>query len=143
MNILVIDIGGTSVKMRATGQETTRAFPSGPDLTPEQMVAKVKETVGEWEYDVVSVGYPGPAVNGHPVEEPRNLAPGWVGFDYEEAFDCPVKLMNDAAMQALGSYKGGRMFFMGLGTGLGTALIIEGAMQPHGACPPSLQKRDL
>jgi glucose-6-phosphate isomerase len=130
MNILVIDIGGTSVKMLATGREVSRVFPSGPTLGPEQMVSKVQEVVGEWEYDVVSIGYPGPAINGRPIEEPRNLGPGWIRFDYEEAFDCPVKLMNDAAMQALGSYEGGRMFFMGLGTGLGTALVIEGAVQP-------------
>lgn len=130
MNVLVVDIGGTSVKILATGQEASRAFSSGRSLTPEQIVSSVLSIAGEWKYDVVSLGYPGPAVNGRPVEEPRNLAPGWVRFDYERAFDCPVKLMNDAAMQALGSYEGGRMFFMGLGTGLGTALVIEGAVQP-------------
>ncbi|OPY65817.1 MAG: Glucose-6-phosphate isomerase [Syntrophorhabdus sp. PtaU1.Bin002] len=130
MNILVVDVGGTSVKILATGQEAPRTFPSGPSLTPEQMASSVLSIAGDWTYDVVSIGVPGPVVNGRPVEEPRNLGPGWVMFDYEEAFGRPVKIMNDAAMQALGSYKGGRMLFMGLGTGLGTALIVEGAVQP-------------
>ena len=130
MNVLVVDVGGTSVKILATGQESSRSFPSGPTLTPDQMASRVLEIAGEWKYDVVSIGFPAPVINGRPVEDPMNLAPGWVAFDYEEAFDCPVKLMNDAAMQALGSYKGGRMFFMGLGTGLGTALIVEGLCTP-------------
>jgi glucose-6-phosphate isomerase len=130
MNILVVDIGGTSVKILATGQETPRWFLSGPTLVPEHMVSKVLEDAGAWEYDAVSIGYPGPVVSGRPMEEPRNLGPGWVGFDYEGAFGCPVKMMNDAAMQALGSYQGGRMFFMGLGTGVGTALIVDGAVMP-------------
>lgn len=130
MKVLVIDIGGTSIKMMTTGQDTPRAFPSGCSFTPEEMVLKVSQTAGEWKYDVISIGFPGPVVNGRPLEEPRNLGPGWVKFDYEGAFSCPVKMMNDAAMQALGSYEGGRMFFMGLGTGLGTALIVEGAVQP-------------
>ncbi len=130
MNILVVDIGGTSVKILATKEETPRSFSSGPALTPDQMASRVKMLAEDWEYDVASIGYPGPVVKGRPVEEPRNLGAGWVRFDYEEAFGCPVKLMNDAAMQALGSYKGGRMFFLGLGTGLGTALIVEGSVQP-------------
>jgi polyphosphate glucokinase len=130
MNVLVVDVGGTYIKVLATGQEGPRAFSSGPTFTPKQMVSKVRQTAGEWQYDVVSIGYPGPVLGGRPIAEPRNLGPGWVGFDYEGAFRCPVKLMNDAAMQALGSYEGGRMLFMGLGTGLGTALIVEGAVQP-------------
>ena len=99
MNVLVVDVGGTSVKLLATGQETPRAFPSGRTLTPEEMVLKVGQTIGEWKYDVVSLGYPGPVVNGRPVEEPCNLAPGWVRFDYEQAFDCPVKLTNGLMRQ--------------------------------------------
>lgn len=130
MNILVVDVGGTSVKILLTGQLTPRAFPSGPTLTASEMVSKVRQVAGEWKYEMVSLGVPAPVVNGHPVEEPRNLGPGWARFDYKEAFGCPVKLMNDAAMQALGSYNGGRMFFMGLGTGVGTALILDGALQP-------------
>ncbi len=130
MKILVVDVGGTSVKMLVTGEETARSFPSGPGLTPGEMVSRVLSAAGEWKYDAVSMGIPCPVVNGRPVGEPLNLGPGWVMFDYEEAFNRPVKIMNDAAMQALGSYRGGRMFFMGLGTGLGTALIVDGSMQP-------------
>jgi len=130
MNVLVVDVGGTSVKTRATGQETVRSFSSGRSLTPGEMVSSVLAIAGDWKYDMVSIGVPAPVVNGRPVEDPMNLAPGWVTFDYEEAFDSPVKIMNDAAMQALGSYKGGKMFFMGLGTGLGTALIVDGIVHP-------------
>ena len=111
MNVLVIDIGGTNVKMLATGQEAARRFPSGPALTPEKMVSEAKQAPEGWSYDVVSIGYPGPVLDGRPVAEPRNLGPGWVGFDCESAFGCPAKIMNDAAMQAIGSYEGGRMFF--------------------------------
>jgi predicted NBD/HSP70 family sugar kinase len=130
MNILVVDVGGTSVKVLATGQNAPRVFPSGPTLTADQMVLKVRNVAEGWKYEVVSIGVPAPVVNGRPVEEPRNLGPGWVRFDYEEAFGCPVKMMNDASMQALGSYEGGRMLFVGLGTGLGTALIVDGAVLP-------------
>jgi polyphosphate glucokinase len=130
MNVLVIDVGGTSVKVLATGQNAPRVFPSGPTLTADQMVLKVRQVAEGWKYEVASIGVPAPVVNGRPVEEPRNLGPGWVRFDYEEAFGCPVKMMNDASMQALGSYEGGRMLFVGLGTGLGTALIVNGAIQP-------------
>lgn len=130
MNVLVVDVGGTSVKTLATGQETARSFSSGPSLTPDQMALSVLKIAAEWNYDVVSIGVPGPVVNGRPVEDPLNLGPGWVTFDYEGAFNCPVKIMNDAAMQALGSYEGGRMFFIGLGTGLGTALIVDGTVHP-------------
>src|SRR5471030_990264 len=104
MNVLVIDVGGTNVKILATGQTDPRKFPSGPMLTPNAMVAGVKELAGEWKYDVVSIGYPGPILHGKIAREPHNLAPGWIDFDFAAAFGCPVKLLNDAAMQALGSY---------------------------------------
>jgi predicted NBD/HSP70 family sugar kinase len=119
MNVLAVDVGGTHVKILATGQKEPRKVLSGPTLRPEQMVTGVKKLAGKWKYEVVSIGYPGPVHQGRPIAEPHNLAPGWVGFDYQAAFGCPVKLVNDAAMQALGSYKGGRMLFLGLGTGLG------------------------
>jgi len=130
MNILVVDVGGTSVKILATGQENPRKIPSGPTMTAEQMVAAVKELAGDWQYDVVSIGYPGFVVRGRPVTEPYNLALGWVGFDFQSAFGCPVKIINDAAMQALGSYKGGKMLFLGLGTGLGAAMVVDGVVEP-------------
>jgi polyphosphate glucokinase len=130
MNILVVDVGGTSVKILATGQENPRKFPSGPTMTAEQMVATVKELAGDWQYEVVSIGYPGFVVRGRPVTEPYNLALGWVGFDFQSAFGCPVKIINDAAMQALGSYKGGKMLFLGLGTGLGAAMVVDGVVEP-------------
>jgi len=130
MNVLVVDIGGTSIKILATGQDEPRKFPSGSKLTPEQMVSGVKELAGEWQYDVVSVGYPGPVLQGRVVAEPYNLASGWTGFDFEAAFGRPVKLMNDAAMQALGSYKGGVLLFLGLGTGFGAALVTDGVVTP-------------
>jgi polyphosphate glucokinase len=130
MNVLVIDVGGTKVKILTTGQDTPRKFPSGPDLSAAQMVAGVQEAAAGWEYDVVSIGYPGPVLRGRPVSNPVNLGAGWVGFDFDAAFGHPVKLVNDAAMQALGSYEGGRMLFLGLGTGLGTALIVDGIVEP-------------
>jgi polyphosphate glucokinase len=130
MNVLVVDVGGTHVKILATGQDEPRRFVSGPTLTAEQMVAGVKELAGDWPYDVVSIGYPGPVLRGRPVAEPRNLGPGWVGFDFEAAFDRPVKLVNDAAMQALGSYQGDKMLFLGLGTGLGSTLVVDGIAEP-------------
>jgi polyphosphate glucokinase len=128
--VLVIDVGGTSVKILATGQQEHRAFPSGHKMTPKQMVAGVKKLAAGWRYDVVSMGYPGPVLRGRPVAEPYNLASGWVGFDFAGAFGAPVKVINDAAMQALGSYEGGKMLFLGLGTGLGTAMIVEGIIEP-------------
>jgi len=130
MNALVVDVGGTSVKILATGQEEPRRFPSGPAMTPETMVAEVKKLAADWKYDVVSVGYPGIVVRGRIAAEPRNLGKGWVGFDFPAAFGCPVKTINDAAMQALGSYRGGTMLFLGLGTGLGTALVADGTVVP-------------
>jgi predicted NBD/HSP70 family sugar kinase len=130
MKVLVIDIGGTNVKVLVTGEEVPRKFPSGPTLTPDAMVAGVIKIAEGWEYDAVSIGYPGPVLRGRPVSDPVNLGPGWVGFDFGAAFHRPVQLINDAAMQALGSYEGGKMLFLGLGTGLGSAVISEGMIEP-------------
>jgi polyphosphate glucokinase len=130
MNVLVIDIGGTHVKVLATGQDTQREFDSGPTLTPQRLVSGVRKLVKDWKYDVVSIGYPGPVHENRPVSEPWNLGKGWAGFDFAAAFRRPVKVMNDAAMQALGSYKRGKMLFLGLGTGLGSALIADGIVEP-------------
>jgi polyphosphate glucokinase len=130
MRILVVDIGGTHLKVLATGRRTPVRLPSGPDLTPQAMVKSVKAAAAAWQYEVVSIGFPAPVVHGHPVSEPHNRGTGWVGFDFEKAFGKPTRLMNDAAMQALGSYQGGRMLFLGLGTGLGSALIVDGVLEP-------------
>jgi polyphosphate glucokinase len=130
MNVLVADVGGTNVKILITGQTEPRKFPSGPTMTPEQMVAGVKELAGDWKYEAVSIGYPGRVHRGRIVADPHNLAAGWVRFDFEAAFGCPVKLLNDAAMQALGSYEGGLLLFLGLGTGLGSALVADGVVVP-------------
>jgi len=130
MNVLVIDVGGTHVKYLVTGQTEHRKFDSGTNLTAEDMADGVKRDTQDWKYDVVSIGYPGPVLHGKPVAEPANLGGGWVGFDYEAAFGCPVKLINDAAMQALGSYEGGKMLFLGLGTGLGSTMIVDGVVEP-------------
>jgi polyphosphate glucokinase len=115
--VLVVDVGGTSVKILATEQSESRWFPSGPKLTPKRMVATVIKLAADWTYDVVSIGYPGPVLGGRPSAEPVNLGRGWIAFDFAQAFGRPVKVMNDAAMQALGSYEGGKMLFLGLGTG--------------------------
>jgi polyphosphate glucokinase len=128
--VLVVDVGGTSVKILATGQSESRSFPSGPKLTPRRMVAGVKKLAADWTYNAVSIGYPGPVLRGRPIAEPYNLGRGWVGFEFAAAFDHPVKVVNDAAMQALGSYRGGKMLFLGLGTGLGTAMVINGTIEP-------------
>ena len=130
MRILAIDVGGTHVKALMTGRTTPIKIPSGPSMTPKAMVAAVKNATVAWKYDVVSIGYPGPVLHGKPVSEPNNLGAGWVGFNFARAFGCPVKVINDAAMQALGSYHGGRMLFLGLGTGLGAALIVDGVLEP-------------
>jgi predicted NBD/HSP70 family sugar kinase len=130
MKVLVIDVGGTSVKILASGQSKSREFLSGPTMTPQQMVSRVKELADEWAYDVVSIGYPGLIHTGRIISEPHNLGPNWVCFDFEDAFGCSVKLINDAAMQALGSYKEGILLFLGLGTGLGSALVLEGKVIP-------------
>jgi polyphosphate glucokinase len=130
MRVLVVDVGGTHVKVLATGEKTHQELASGPTLTAAQMVTGVKAVAADWKYDAVSVGYPGPVLDGRPVAEPHNLGRGWVAFDYQAAFGCPVKVVNDAAMQALGTYKGGKMLFLGLGTGLGTAFVVHGIVEP-------------
>jgi polyphosphate glucokinase len=130
MKVLVVDIGGTNVKMLASGQENPRKFPSGPELTPEQMVVGVLSATKDWEYEAVSIGFPGPVLCGQPMTEPVNLGPGWMGFDFAAAFHRPVKVVNDTAMQALGSYQGGRMLFLGLGTGFGATVIMDGVIEP-------------
>jgi predicted NBD/HSP70 family sugar kinase len=130
MNVLVVDIGGTYVKILATGQKERRRFESGPNMTPQRMVAGVKKLTADWKYDVISIGYPGRVRRNRPVAEPHNLAKGWVRFNFEAAFQRPVKIINDAAMQALGSYRSGTMLFLGFGTGLGSALVVEGHVVP-------------
>jgi len=130
MRIMVVDIGGTHVKLLATGRRTPVRLPSGPELTPNEMVKLVKAAVSGWQFEAVSVGVPAPVVHGRPISEPHNLGPGWLGFNFHKAFGKPVKVVNDAAMQALGSYQGGRMLFLGLGTGLGSALIVDGVVEP-------------
>jgi predicted NBD/HSP70 family sugar kinase len=130
LKVLVVDIGGSHIKVRASGQRQLIKILSGPKMTARGMVRAVKEAVSGWTYDVVSIGYPGVVLGGKVVSEPRNLGGGWVGFNFARAFGCPVKVVNDAAMQALGSYKGGRMLFLGLGTGLGAALIVDGVLEP-------------
>ena len=129
-SVLVIDVGGTHVKVLATGRKEPIKIPSGPKMTAKKMVEDVRQAVAGWKYSAVSIGYPGPVVRGQPMTEPFNLGRGWVRFDFKKAFGRPVKLINDAAMQALGSYCGGRMLFLGLGTGLGSALIMEGVLGP-------------
>jgi polyphosphate glucokinase len=128
--VLVVDVGGTNIKLLATGQTEPTKIPSGPDMTPQAMVDVVKKATADWGYAKVAIGYPGVVVDGRPLLEPANLAKGWVGFDFSKALSHPVRVINDAAMQALGSYEGGRMLFLGLGTGLGSAMIIEGVLQP-------------
>ncbi len=128
--ILVIDVGGTHVKLLVTGMKQPILIPSGRTLTPAVMIRQVKDAVKSCPYDVVSIGYPGPVVHGRPLREPHNLGQGWVGFDFRRALGRPVKIINDAAMQALGSYKKGRLLFLGLGTGLGSAMIADGVVEP-------------
>lgn len=129
-NILVIDVGGTHVKLLATGQETRREFDSGPNMTPDEMVTQVKALTSDWNYDVVTIGFPAPVRDGKPAAEPYNLGSGWVDFDFEKAFGHPTRILNDATMQALGDYRGGRMLFLGLGTGFGSALIVDDVLVP-------------
>jgi polyphosphate glucokinase len=131
MRILVIDVGGTHVKVQATGHKQRVQFPSGPKMTPAKMVSAVRAATAGWKYHAVAIGYPGPVVHGRPLSEPQHLGPGWVGFDFRKAFGGrPVRIVNDAAMQAVGSYEGGRMLFLGLGTGLGSALIVDHVLEP-------------
>lgn len=127
---LVIDIGGTHVKLLLIGRRIPVKIPSGPEMTPNELVAAVGNAAKKWKYSRISIGFPGPVLHGKPVTEPHNMGDGWVGFDFEKALGRPVRLINDAAMQAIGSYEGGRMLFLGLGTGLGSALIAEGILQP-------------
>jgi polyphosphate glucokinase len=128
--VLAIDVGGTHVKIRVSSRRETREFESGPTMTPRRMVARVRELAADMKYDVVSIGYPGVVVHGKIVTEPHNLGRGWVGFNFRKAFGRPTQVMNDAAMQAIGSYEGGRMLFLGLGTGLGSALVVDGTVAP-------------
>lgn len=130
MKILVIDIGGTHVKVLVSGAKDHRQFVSGKTMTPQRMVAGVKKITRDWKFDALSIGFPGPVVDGHIFSEPKNLGKGWIGFDFAKAFGKKVQVVNDAAMQALGSYNGGRMLFLGLGTGLGTAMIVDGVLAP-------------
>ena len=129
-SILVIDVGGSHVKVLMTGRKNPIRIRSGPTMSAREMVRAVRKATVGWRYARVSIGYPGPVLHGTPVSEPRNLGEGWLGFDFKKAFGCPVRVINDAAMQALGSYKGGRMLFLGLGTGLGSALIVAGVLEP-------------
>jgi polyphosphate glucokinase len=128
--VLAIDVGGSHVKARVFGRKDMRQFESGPTLTPRQMVAGIHKLTGDWNYDAVTVGYPGVVLHGKIIVEPHNLGPGWVGFDFRKAFGRPTHILNDAAMQAIGSYEGGRMLYLGLGTGLGSALIVDGIVAP-------------
>jgi polyphosphate glucokinase len=130
VKVLVIDVGGTNLKLLTTGRRTPRKVPSGPKFTPRLMVRDTLEMVAGWDFDAISIGYPGPVADNRPVGEPANLGKGWVRFDYEKAFGRPVRMMNDAAMQAIGSYEGGRMLFLGLGTGLGTTILLDGTVVP-------------
>lgn len=130
MKVLVLDVGGTNVKMLATGQTEPRKVPTGSKFTPADLVAAVRKSAADWKFDVVAIGYPGLIVRGRPIADPFNLGPGWVGFDFEGKLGRPVKLINDAAMQALGSFEGGRMLFLGLGTGLGSAMVVDGIIEP-------------
>jgi polyphosphate glucokinase len=131
MDILVIDVGGTHVKISlSTRPDEKRKFDSGSELTPGQMVEGVKGLAQDWPYTVISLGYPGAVLGGRPVHDPHNLGAGWTGFDFAAAFACPVRIVNDAAMQALGNYQGGKMLFLGLGTGLGSAMIVDAIVEP-------------
>jgi len=130
MRVLTIDVGGTNVKILSTGQTVPRKVPSGPTMTPKEMVTAVKALAAEWQYDAVTIGYPGQVIGGRIVLEPHNLGRGWVGFDFKAAFGRPVRIINDAAMQALASYEGGRMLFLGLGTSVGATLIADDTVVP-------------
>lgn len=130
MKILVIDVGGTHVKVLASGQKTPIKIPSGSKMTAPKMVKLVREATMKWRYEAVSIGFPGPVIANRPMREPHNLGDGWVHFDFHRAFGRPTKVVNDAAMQALGSYSKGRMLFLGLGTGLGSAIVFDGIVEP-------------
>jgi polyphosphate glucokinase len=129
-NILVIDVGGTHIKVTDQHHKAPVKIDSGAGMTAALMVADVRKATADWKYSAISIGYPGPVLHGRPLSEPHNLGRGWVAFDFKKAFGCPVKIVNDAAMQAIGSYEGGRMLFLGLGTGLGSAMIVDGVLEP-------------
>ena len=141
MNVLVVDVGGTNVKILATGHDGPRKFPSGPTMSAERMVAGVKELASEWQYDVVSIGYPGLVARGRVALEPHNLAPGWVGFDFEAAFEHPVRISNDAGHAGPGQLPGWSASVLGLGTGLGSALVVQGVVVPLELAHLSYKKR--
>ncbi len=128
--VLAVDVGGSHIKVRASTGGEERRVESGPKMTGQDMIAAVRKLAEGLDHDVVAIGYPGPVVHDRPVAEPANLGKGWVGLDYPAAFGCPVRIVNDALMQAIGSYTGGRMLFLGLGTGLGAAMIVENVAQP-------------
>jgi polyphosphate glucokinase len=130
MNVLVIDIGGSNIKILATGQPERIKIPSGNDFTPELLVPLVQEAAKNWKYEAISIGFPGVVKHGKIVADPVNMGIGWKQFDFEQGFGCPVRIINDAAMQALGSYQGGKLLFMGFGTGLGTAIVYEDLILP-------------
>jgi predicted NBD/HSP70 family sugar kinase len=130
MDVLVIDVGGTHVKLLASGASQPRRFRSGRTMTPSTLVERVRVTTTGWRFDVISLGFPGAVADGRPGGEPGNLGVGWVGYDFQGAFGRPVRLVNDAVMQALGAYQEGRMLFLGLGTGLGSALVTEHVVVP-------------
>jgi polyphosphate glucokinase len=130
MKILVIDIGGTNIKVASSDKRVPIKIPSGSTMTAEKMTKDVLAATKGWDYDCISIGYPGPVVHDRPLAEPHNLAPGWIDFPYQQAFGKPIRVINDAAMQALGGYKGGRMLFLGIGTGLGSAMIFDGVVIP-------------
>ncbi|MDO1528830.1 ROK family protein [Fulvimonas sp. R45] len=135
-------MGGSHVKAMLSGKRQEVKIDSGPAMGPQQMMDALRKRLRGWQYDVVSIGFPAPVVHGRIVHEPHNLGAGWVGFDFTAAFGCPVKLVNDAAMQALGSYQGGRMLFLGLGTGLGSAMIVDGLVEPMELAHMPYKKHD-
>ena len=130
MDVLVVDIGGSGVKLKVSTGKQVRRFASGPDLTPQTTVGRVQELTADWQFDAISIGYPGTVNADGPAAEPGNLGCGWVEFDFEAAFGKPVRVVNDAVLQALGGYEGGRMLFLGLGTGVGSALVTEHVVVP-------------
>lgn len=129
-SVLVVDIGGNKLKMLVTGETERRAVESGPEMTATQAVQAIRDLAKGWHYEAMVIGYPGPVADNTPVLEPKNLGPGWQGFDFGAAFACPVTVVNDALLQAVGSYDGGQMLFLGLGTGLGSALVIDEVAHP-------------
>jgi polyphosphate glucokinase len=130
MKVMVIDVGGTHVKVTVTGRPSPVKIDSGPEMTASKMVRDVRAVTKGWTYDTIAIGFPGPVAHDRPLAEPHNLGAGWVAYDFNKAFAKPVKMLNDAAMQALGGYQGGRMLFLGLGTGLGAAMVLDGTTAP-------------